>query len=447
MDDKHILYVVAGFSAALTAYLIWPGFIYADAFAQLQEAISGTLTDWHPPIMSALWRLLLWISGGNPTSLVAFNITLATLGLIILLKDYHYKITIPVFLVVYFCPVFFGLLGVAWKDVSLAASVLLAGSIILNAARQDRRLSWFELAVVVVLLVYSTFLRSNAPILTAPLLLAAIFGWRKFWISGPISAIMAIALLIVSPWVNNGLLGARESKAIVSLQVFDLAGISHFSGANVVPGKWSENESQQIVANCYTPEHWDVYAWGRCSFVGQKVDRGGLTQSWLTAIEAYPLEYAQHRMAHLNSLLRYAGPLSAKNYFANISPGLQSDPVQREAKVYGHYAYLMRTNPAQPWHLPFIWLAIAVGFFVATIPAANTSQKAVNAVSFAAVGYLLAYVLVGVASDFRYALPPAYLITTVSLFTILERGIGIERRSAIIGGLTAAILIVIGVLI
>src|SRR5690606_16626884 len=128
----------------------------------------------------------------------------------------------------------------------------------------------------------------------------------------------------------------------------------------------------------------------------QKVDRTGLTQSWLTAIRTYPLEYAQHRMAHLNSLLRFAGPSSAKNYFADVSPGLQSDPAQRETTVYRHFKDLMRNNPAQPWYLPYIWLAIAVGFFIATIPATNSSQKAVNAITFAAVGYLLAYFLVGV---------------------------------------------------
>jgi hypothetical protein len=48
------------FIAEFVAYLLilYPGFMTDDLAAQLLEARSGSLSDWHPPLMGHIWRAL-----------------------------------------------------------------------------------------------------------------------------------------------------------------------------------------------------------------------------------------------------------------------------------------------------------------------------------------------------------------------------------------------------
>src|SRR5260370_15822462 len=42
---------------ALTIACFYPGYMSPDSVEQFAQARSGLFTDWHPPIMSLLWRL------------------------------------------------------------------------------------------------------------------------------------------------------------------------------------------------------------------------------------------------------------------------------------------------------------------------------------------------------------------------------------------------------
>ena len=78
--------------------------------------------------------------------------------------------------------------------------------------------------------------------------------------------------------------------------VFDLGGITHYSGQNQFPVAWTPDETALLTTKCYDPERWDVY-WTipPCPFVMKRLETEGLfkgspelPQAWLRAIASHP---------------------------------------------------------------------------------------------------------------------------------------------------------------
>ena len=55
--------------------------------------------------------------------------------------------------------------------------------------------------------------------------------------------------------------------------VFDLGGITHFTGENQFPVAWSADEEAMLTGPCWQPTDWDIY-WTRqpCLFVMKKLE-------------------------------------------------------------------------------------------------------------------------------------------------------------------------------
>ena len=99
--------------------------------------------------------------------------------------------------------------------------------------------------------------------------------------------------------------------------VFDLGGITHFTGINQFPVSWSESQNAMLTSSCYNTERWDAY-WTiePCLFVmkrleGQDTLSNGevifgtpkLSNAWLAAVTAHPLAYLRHRTSHFWRLI------------------------------------------------------------------------------------------------------------------------------------------------
>jgi hypothetical protein len=123
-----------------------------------------------------------------------------------------------------------------------------------------------------------------------------------------VPATAALALLV--PLVYYAMLGARHEHVVQSIMVFDLAGISHFTGDNQFPVTWSAEENAMLVGPCYKPTDFDNY-WTRepCLFVMKKLEAdkvfgsSAITQAWLRALAAHPLAYLEHRAAVMENFL------------------------------------------------------------------------------------------------------------------------------------------------
>lgn len=445
MSRKIIFGMIVATWCATLIYVFYPGYIYADAYDQYQQALKGDFSDWHPPVMSAFWRLQIQIFQTG-SIFFAINIAALCLSFFLLLSPYKLYASVPVFFALALCPVFFGLIAVVWKDVFLACLVLLAVSITFNRMIVSEAFETKYKVICLVLLLVASLTRANAPFITAPIILMVTIGWNARF-SGLISSVLlAVALIGVSGPINHRLLGALSDNPLVSLQVYDLAGISHFAGDVKLPGEYSPADQKQIVESCYSPVHWDVYAWGDCGFVVDKLNRNNLGKVWVNSILSNPIAYLQHRLSHFNDLLRFWGHQPAYKYYVMVPPGYQTDRPQNQNQIHRKYTEIMEQYDRQPWHFGFVWYALSIGLLIATAYTNRAPEKVVNCLSFASFTYISAYFVVGVAADFRYLLPAVFLLVAATIILVGQgRGIATSKQG-LAGLLTMLAIIVAGVI-
>lgn len=120
---------------------------------------------------------------------------------------------------------------------------------------------------------------------------------------------------------------------------------------------------------------------------------------WLEAIYHQPTAYLQHRYENFKSLLWEPGGI-LEDRTASNSLGFEYKKTEAFVALQGITDFLGDT----PLFKPGFWLIVSLAFSLYGLFASKGEAKnliiALNTSSFL---YLLAYLFVGVASDFRYA--------------------------------------------
>ena len=136
-----------------------------------------------------------------------------------------------------------------------------------------------------------------------------------------LAAVVCVATVPVVVFVNKVLIGAKPTHPELSLQIFDLAGISaktgkdQFAGEGLIPA----GNQQPSVVSCYDPVSANPYIWGDCKWVAAEIGARGLvgspamSRAWIHAILAHPRAYVMHRLEYTGLLL---SPATAVDFFA-----------------------------------------------------------------------------------------------------------------------------------
>jgi hypothetical protein len=189
--------------------------------------------------------------------------------------------------------------------------------------------------------------------------------------------------------------------------VFDLGGITHFTGANQFPVPWSDTETELITRRCYNGKLWDVY-WTQepCKFVMKRLERPDdvifgtprLSRAWRQAILAHPLAYLQHRVTFMSNFL--ARPNLVLPYLDWEGPQAAYGRNEFFRPLLDLHQRIERTILFRPG----LWLALAIAIGAAAWPIRRIPAGAFAlGVTASAWIYVMTFFAVGVASDFRYA--------------------------------------------
>src|SRR5215470_1875029 len=377
--------VAAGY--ALTVLVFYPGYNTADARYVYADAMAWRFGDWQSPAMAVLWRLI------DPLALVAARRSV-WLGLATALLAF-----IP--------PAFF-LVGMIWRDVLFAVIWLVAAVLVFAAA--DRTARWRALiqALALLLIAFGVLLRPNA-VIAAPLLAAYVIWPMRFDLKR-VAVVFLPALVLFSalvPLVYYGILDVQRQNPLHSIVVFDLGGITHFTGENQFPVSWSRDQTAFLIGKCYDPARWDSY-WHvePCPFVMRRLERPDdvifgtprLIEAWWHAVRAHPVAYLSHRATFMWQFL------GRSNLVLPVWDWL--DP----ASAYGHSPYFTPLvalhDELQPTLLfrPLLWLILAVAVGACAWRTRSTPAGAFAVgVTTCAVVYVMTFFVLGVAADFRYA--------------------------------------------
>ena len=396
-------------SYALTILVFYPGYSTIDAHYVYADAKAWRFGDWQSPAMAVLWGLIDPIAPGA-LSMLLFTAMLYWIGFgTLALMAAGRSIWLGLLTVlVAFTPPAFVFLGVIWRDVLFGVVWLAAATLAFAVADRGARLRLPVQAVALALIAFGVLLRPNA-LVAAPLIAAYALWPMRFEPRRAAMVFLPAAVLFFAlvPLVYYGILDARRQNPLHSIMVFDLGGITRFTGENQFPVSWSEHQTALLRRECYDPARWDTY-WHvePCPFVMARLERPDdmifgtprLTEAWRHALAAHPLAYLRHRAAFMWQFL------ARSNLALPVWDWL--DP----ASPYGHRPYfrpvLALHDLLQPTLLfrPGLWLLLA-GAVGASAWRARSSASGAFAVgvTVSAIVYVASFFAFGVAADFRYA--------------------------------------------
>ena len=199
---------------------------------------------------------------------------------------------------------------------------------------------------------------------------------------------------------------------------------------------------------CYTPFWWDSFSsWGPCGRGVHRPDADrattgeGLTAQWLRTIREHPGAYLAHRLKHFNSELFFAVPLK----HLRLTPEYRTDdPRFRPYEVFSPSNVkfdLVRRNPTT-WPVTWLaWGAVLMLFLVRRPPTQSVLLARVLVVS--ALGYTLAYLFIGVATDIRYHYWSMLATAMATLLVLPHLARGFKRRNPVLTGGSALVGLVV----
>ena len=356
-----IPWIVAALLFAVMIMVYWPGELIGDNVRQLAEIRSNAISDWHSPWHTTLWKLL-----GAPRTepLLVIQLALYWLGFALIaaalrrLAGLRWALAM---LAVGLTPASLLYLGRMQKDTFMVACLVLATGLI---ARHGRFAALLPL-------LSGMLTRVNAVAAVAPMFFR---NDRHRLRDVGLALFVSLALIVVSRVINFGLFHAQHSQVEKSLQLFDIAGVEHFSG---------DRSIEPQISACYTPFWWDELEIRCHAFSNSKAP---LTRVWLSSIVHHPIAYAEHRVAAFN-----------RNVYFLVDPGQDCAADPKNAFCQGGSGGLLRDALLRnPFLWPVTWLVLGLAFvFTRPVPFAQT-------LAISALGYGVGYLLIGVAAGFRY---------------------------------------------
>lgn len=391
-------------------FVVFPGQLLPDTLEQLRQAREGAYSDWHPPVMAAVWRLLLQLTGSEGSLLLLHQLLYGT-GFVLLAdgcaRAGMRKRAWALALLALF-PLFVFYNRMVIKDIAMTSAFLGAAGVLFWYRVQHRAMPWAAAVVLALMLAYGVLVRANAAFALGPLLL--LWAGRRWggWKTLPACAAITLLALAAGGVVNHRLLHAHRGDVIQQLQIYDLAGIQVRSGDSTVWGRHAVPLAG--VRACYTPLWWDPFSsWGQCAGLRAAMGQGGndnppqvveeRTALWLKAILKHPGAYLSHRLAHFNSSVYFVVPSFHIRFKRVDGSGAGADtPEALRTKVRWDYA---KVN-ALVW--PVTWLVVGALALAALARAAATgpTQATARALLLSALLYSSAYAVIGIATEVRY---------------------------------------------
>jgi hypothetical protein len=402
-----LLVVLLAAGVALTVRVFHPGVMTYDALYVHMAAVKGEYGDWQSPVMVAIWRLIDPVAPGA-ASMFYLIVTLywgafAMLAATLMRSRPWVALLVPVLAV---SPPAFVLAGVIWRDVLFTAGWLFAAALAFAVAARRKAVRLPVQALALALVATGVLIRPNT-IAGAAILCIYVMWPARFLLRRAALAFIpvAVALAGLVHLVFYGVLDAKREHVIHALFVYDLAGITHFSGKNVFPVAWTDEQQRLLVAGCYDPRLWDVY-WNRdCKFVMEKIEKQeglfgtpALTRAWIGAILAEPRAYLAHRAAVMGALL--AGD-HLVGWFIDLDD--PSATLRPDDPVFRRFDDIHEVLRRTPIFRIGLWILACLALTVAAWRRRCEPHGAfIVATGGSAVVYVASYAPIAVASDYRY---------------------------------------------
>ncbi|HUB08019.1 MAG TPA: hypothetical protein VMB50_13495 [Myxococcales bacterium] len=304
----------------------WPGWLSPDSVYQLEQARGVfPVTDMHPPVMAAVWRLLDRIVPG-PTGMLLVQNGLFWGGLALAAWVWIDSWVAPVLvLVIGLSPPSLSHLGTIVKDVQMGAGFLAAfGLLSLASTRGDR----WPLAASLVPLLYGCTMRHNGFVTAAPLLCWWAWLWwapaQPRWSrAAPLAAGLLVGVAAFAQLADRALTGGKTAHNEQTSFVHDLVAFSIAADRDLLPAALRDGPQDVPLARMkelYLPEcdvplyypptpgpHFDVFA-------TTPAQLHAIEATWLRLVLERPGVYLRHRWELFRHLVGLGVPVVCYPY-------------------------------------------------------------------------------------------------------------------------------------
>ncbi|MFJ5732359.1 hypothetical protein [Streptomyces paradoxus] len=426
-----VLAAVAAVCCLGTVLVFAPGYLSPDSLDQLRQAEGKKpLTDWHPPVLSLVWRALIAVTGSIAAILVlqclVFWAALWVLARCVWGLTASRGGSLAV-LGLGLTPFVLTFVGVVWKDVHAAFALLAACAVAFTGLLlRDRGLRpavrWGLLWLGVLFLAYAMLVRKNAVVAAVPvfvMLVLALWGrpGRRTWVTCTAALVAGLAVPAAAISVFAAPLQTRQGAQIMLDDLVHVLSVEELRSADVPPALRdrlvaSARECERVGA--LSDAYWACY---QRPADGLRGDSGDITSLWLREMSGHVPGYLQYRLLLFTTLL-FETDYAYKAGITRNDLGIEVAHPRLEDAL-GTYVKGMIEDV--PW-LFRGWFWLAVALVLAVRPGRGVFAMPVRALGISSAAYILGYLPIMPATDFRYVYWPAIACALGLLLLWLGRG-------------------------
>jgi uncharacterized membrane protein len=446
------LAAIATLCGYAVATVFHPGYFSADSNYQLLQALGDQpVSDWHPPVLTLVWRSLLGTTGA--LSAMADLQTATLWGSLWILARLVWKKTGScglslAMLAVGLAPHIMNFTGVVWKDVHLAYALLVACAIALTARElpEDRtRTRWALLVLGVLFIVYAGMVRKNGfPAVLPVFALLVLAAWptpgRRRWLA---ATGVFIAVTVAGSIGVSAATHPLATRVYAVIPVDDLVHVltpAQVRAAAEQAGGSADFRDRMVTAAIDCQErHITSDAYLECyprkgPFDLMELSRNAdvLVRMWTQQMPKHWKGYAEYRVRVFTKLL-----FQSNQSFLNgthLPPGSRLPEIAKKAPpnetlrsaLQNYVTGSVRDLPMlfQGW----FWLAVSLVLVLRRRWSGPYSRE-LRLIGASSLVYILAYLPTAPESNFRYLYWPA-LSGTVALMLIASAYMARHRAAA-----------------
>lgn len=374
--NRMYLALVGGgvFLLFINILIFYPGYMSFDTMMQLSQALGVTpVSDWHPPVMAMVWKLLITLTGS--VSAMLFFQLLLLWGALTVLSVYvfawtrkkHFSLIV---LLSGLLPFVLNLSGVIWKDSQMAFSLLLASVLILvliqNKLKRSAR--YGIVGVIGILIAYACLIRHNAFVAALPLLFLSVrYGLDLKHIRKEIVALVAACLgILLLNVALTAIVNPKSTHPTAAVMVDDIVNVLSKKEIDQAPASLPAKELLRGVIDTCKDKDLRLNSIDYCTDGGR--DKLSITYyddvkaTWEYALKTYPVNYAGFRFKAFATF--FFSPDKSSYYWAKgihkngFGLAVRFNDLGEATRVYvKDFGYKHFSFFFQPW----FWAAASVG--------------------------------------------------------------------------------------
>ncbi|WP_055711404.1 hypothetical protein [Streptomyces torulosus] len=413
-----------------TTVVFAPGYMSPDSIEQLRQAMGRTpLTDWHPPVLSLVWRALIAVTG-TPSSMAVLQ-SVVFWGALWVVAWCVWDLTASragslAVLGIGLTPPVLTFVGVVWKDVHAAAALLAACAVAFVGLRLRGRdvppaMRWGLFGLGVLFLAYAMLVRKNVFLAAIPLFVLLVLAlWRapgrRIW---ALCVAALVAALVVPAVAISRIAHPVETRQGAQIMLDDLVHVltvEELRSADVPPDL--RNRLVAAAEKCrsvgaLSDAYWACY---ERRPDGMARDADGITSLWLSEMGSHAPGYLQYRLRLFTGLLFETG----YPYQAGVFPNDLGIEVAHPRLAAGLGAYIGGMGAdLRPLFRGWFWLAVAL--FLTVRPGRGRFSLPIRALGVSSMAYVLGYLPIMPATNYRYVYWSALACTLGLLLLWLDR--------------------------